>query len=66
MKKVRISKKYGMWFYKKEQDYDMEFPIYMVWNDNGECYRLGSYDDMITCIKEPTKEKRESYERIYG
>lgn len=67
MKKVRINKKYGAWFYEKARDYDMEFCVYVVKSEDGkETYTLGNYADMIACIKEPTKELRERYERIYG
>lgn len=66
MKKVKISKEYGTWFYEKEQDEDMEFAVYKFWNETGECYILGTYRAMIDCIKEPTKEARELFERIYG
>lgn len=67
MKKVRINKKYGNWYYEKKKDCDMEFNVYNVVSEDGkESYTLGYYRDMIACIKEPTKELREKYERIYG
>lgn len=66
MKKVKIAKEFGTWFYEKEKDEEMEFYIYKVWNEAGEVYRLGTYRSMIDCIKEPTKEKRELFVRIYG
>ena len=67
MKKVRVNKKYGNWFYEKVRDYDMEFCVYVVESEDGkETYTLGSYADMVACIKEPTKELREKCERIYG
>lgn len=66
VKKVRINKKYGEWYYKKEISYDVEFPIYHFWNNNGECYTVAVYSQMLECCKEPTKEAREQYIRIYG
>lgn len=65
MKKIRVNKKYGEWFYEKETSYDLEFPIYHFWN-NEECYTVASYFQMLECIKEPTKEAREKYIQIYG
>lgn len=45
----------------------MRFPIYCVTNkEKTECYRLGFYQDVLALVKEPTKELREEYERIYG
>lgn len=33
MKKVRVNKKYGVWYYEKETSYDLEFSIYHFWNE---------------------------------
>lgn len=67
MKKVRISKKYGVWFYKKIQERELEFAVYEFWNEEGsEKYSVCKYSQMLECIKEPTKELREKYIRIYG
>ena len=67
MKKVRINKKYGEWFYKKELSYDLDFPIYVFWNkENTEQYSVCKYSQIIECIKEETKENRERYIKIYG
>lgn len=47
MKKLKCKKEYGEWFYKKITDYDLDAPIYelydhnKVWVDN-----FGSYGDM--------------------
>lgn len=66
MKKVRINKKYGEWFYEKETSYDIEFPIYHFWNNEGEEYTTATYHQMLECVKESTKEEREKYIKIYG
>lgn len=67
MKKLRVNKKYGEWYYEKEFEPDMRFPIYCVTNkEKTECYRLGFYQDVLSLVKEPTKELRKEYERIYG
>lgn len=67
MKKVRVNKKYGIWHYEKEISYDVEFPIYSFWNeDKTEKYTVCIYSQMLECIKEPTKEAREKFIKIYG
>ena len=66
-KKLRVNKKYGIWYYTKYKDTDMELYVYEVTKDDKtESYTLGNYQDVISCVKEPTKELREKYERIYG
>lgn len=67
MNKVRINEKYGVWFYNKIEESELEFPIYEFWNeDRSEEYSVCKYSQMLECIKEPTKELREEYIRIYG
>jgi len=67
MKKVRVNKKYGEWYYEKETSYDLEFPIYHLWNaDKTEEYTLCVFNQIKELIKEPTKELREKYIQIYG
>ena len=67
MKKVRVNKKYGVWYYEKETAYDLEFPIYHFWNEEKtEYYSTCIYSQILECIKEGTKEKREEYIKIYG
>lgn len=62
MKKVRVNKQYGEWFYEKETGYDLEQPIYHFHNkDKSECYTVWLYHQMFECIKQPTKEAREQY-----
>ena len=67
MKKVRVNKKYGIWYYEKEEpNYDLEFSLYTFWNEiKKECYCVASYRQMLECIKEPTKELREKYIDTY-
>lgn len=67
MKKVRLNKEYGVWFYNKIEERELEFPVYEFWNENkSEQYSVCKYSQMLECIKEPTKEAREEYIRIYG
>lgn len=67
MKKVRINKKYDVWYYEKIKLNELEFPIYHFWNENkSECYSVCLYSQILECIKEPTKEARERYIKIYG
>lgn len=65
MKKLRVNKKYGEWYYDTYKDYNMEFSVYEVTNGK-ESYKLESYADVMALVKEPTKENREKFERIYG
>ena len=30
MKKVRVNKKYGEWFYQKVKEFDIDFPLYYL------------------------------------
>lgn len=67
MKKVRVNKKYGIWYYEKETADDLEFPVYRFWNEEKtESYSVCVYSQILECIKEGTKEKREEYIKIYG
>lgn len=67
MKKVRVNIKYGEWFWEKENpNHDLVFPIYHFWNNDGEYYTVVLYHQILECIKEPTKEAREKYIKIYG
>lgn len=67
MKKVRVNKNYGVWYYKKETSHDLEFPIYEFWNEEKtECYSVCVYSQILECIKQDTKEAREKYIKIYG
>lgn len=52
MKKVRISKEYGTFYYEKIMDYDLDAPIYEVY-DSEKRYLItcGCYDEMIAFIK---------------
>lgn len=67
MKRVRVNKKYGIWYYEKQTSYDLEFPIYEFWNkEKTEYYVVSLYSQVLECIREGTKEKREEYIKIYG
>lgn len=67
MKKLRVNKKYGVWYYEKIKDIGMGWYMYSVQSEDGkEHYILGSYSDMVACIKESTKEDRKKFERMYG
>ena len=67
MKRVRVNKTYGEWFYEKEKSYDLEYPIYHFWNkEKTEYYSVCAYHQMLECIKEPTKKDREKYIQVYG
>lgn len=67
MKKVRVNKKYGIWYYEKQTSYDLEFPIYEFWNkEKTEYYVVSLYSQVLECIREGTKEAREKYIEIYG
>lgn len=67
MKKVKVAKKYGEWFYEKETSHDLEFPIYHVYNeDKSEKYTVCIYHQILELVKEPTKQDREKYIQIYG
>ena len=66
-KKVRVNKKYGTWYYEKEVSHDLEFSIYHFWNEEGtEGYTVCMYSQILECIKEGSKEKREEYIKVYG
>ena len=67
MKRVRVNKKYGIWYYEKQTSYDLEFPIYEFWNEEKtEYYVVSLYSQILECIREGTKEARERYIEIYG
>lgn len=67
MKKVRVNEKYGVWFYNKIEERELEFPVYEFCNeDKSEQYSVCKYSQMLECIKEGTKEAREKYIQIYG
>ena len=47
LKKLRCKKEYGVWYYEKEQLWDLDFPTWALYNANGEHqYNFGCYDDM--------------------
>lgn len=67
MKKVKVNKKYGVQFYNKIEERELEFPIYEFWKeDKSESYTVCVYRQILECIKRPTKEEREEYIKIYG
>lgn len=52
MKKVRISKEYGTFYYEKIMDYDLDAPIYEVYDSNKKFLATcGCYDEVINFIK---------------
>lgn len=52
MKKVRISKEYGTFYYEKIMDYDLDAPIYEVYDSNKKYLATrGCYDEVISFIK---------------
>lgn len=56
-----------MWFYNKIQERELEFAVYEFWNeDKSEQYSVCVFSQILECIKQPTKEAREEYIRIYG
>ena len=67
MKKVRISKEYGVWYYNKIVENDMEFAIYEFWNEEGtEGYTVCMFKQINECIKQGSKEAREEYIKLFG
>ena len=67
MKKVRVNEKYGVWYYNKIEESELEFAVYEFWNeDKSECYSVAMYSQILECIKEGTREAREKYIEIYG
>ena len=67
MKKVRVNEKYGVWFYNKIQESELEFAVYKFWNeDKSEQYSVCVFSQILECIKQPTKEAREEYIKVYG
>ena len=66
---LRINKKYGKWFYKKEKEYDMEFPVYYVYGADSDgikdSWSSPSFEE-IRCFCRLNKDDREEYKRIYG
>ena len=68
-KVLKINKKYGEWFYKKEKDYDMEFAVYYVYGKdaNGveDNWSSPSFEEIRNFCK-LNKDDREKYKRIYG
>ena len=66
MKKLRVNKQYGNWYYNKIREADLEFPIYEFWNeDKTECYIVALYSQMLEVVKESSKELREEYIKFY-
>lgn len=52
MKQVRVAKKYGEWYYEKEFDCDMEFPMFKLYDAEGRFVNsFAYYDDMVYYIK---------------
>lgn len=47
MKKLRCKKEFGTWFYEKIEHYDLDAPIYELYNENGQYENaFGCYSDM--------------------
>lgn len=47
MTKLRCKKEYGKWFYEKESSYDLDEPIYNLYNEEGKFIStFGGYNDM--------------------
>jgi hypothetical protein len=47
MKKLKCKKEYGEWFYRKITDYDLDAPIYELYDHNKVLVdNFGSYGDM--------------------
>lgn len=47
MKKLRCRKEFGTWFYKKLEHYDLDAPIYELYDKNEKFVNtFGSYNDM--------------------
>lgn len=65
MKKLRIKKEYGIWYYKKIVDkYSLDAPIYELYDCNEKIIAsFGAYYQMAEAIKYGNIEE---YIKIYG
>lgn len=47
MKKVKCKKEYGTWYYTKLEDFDLDGPIYVLFDEEHErVTNFGCYSDM--------------------
>lgn len=47
IKKLRVKKEFGTWYYEKTRELDMEFDTYYLYNEKRECVgTFGIYNDM--------------------
>lgn len=47
MKRLKCKKAYGLWQYEKIEDYDLDAPIYELYDEHGAFVSsFGSYGDM--------------------
>ena len=64
MQKLRIRKEFGTWFYEKEESYDLDAPIYHLYDDKQNYVgTFGIYHQMNEAIKHGNIEE---YINIYG
>ncbi len=62
MKKVRINKKYDVWYWEKIKLDKLD--VYKFWNeDKSECYFTFTLSHMLNCFELSTKEARKKYIR---
>lgn len=47
IKKLRVKKEYGVWYYEKYKEIDVDWELYNLFNDKMECVgTFGIYNDM--------------------
>lgn len=64
LKKVKVKKEYGEWYYLKYQDGDLDAPIYEIYNaDKKYQTTVGAFNQVREYCMADDKEE---YIRIYG